>query len=160
MNANAKDTLWQLVNDVTFCMFVTWDGEAMRSRPMTLKSDESAGEFQFLAAQGSTTVAEIESNPLVNLAFAEPEEMDYVSVSGHAALSEDRELIAELWSPYAQKYFGEGPETAEVVVIRVTPHRAEYWDGESHSAKSVWNFIKAHVGDGKAPTAEHATVNF
>jgi general stress protein 26 len=160
MTKTSEETLWTLVEDVTFCMFVTWDGQQLRSRPMTLKSDEAAGEFQFLSAPDSSTIEAIRKNPLVNLAFAEPEDQDYVSVSGYATVSHDRALIAALWSPYATRYFGGDPGSANVAAIRVVPHEAEYWDGESHKAKAAWNLLKARMGDGKPPMAEHAKVTF
>lgn len=159
MSMPAEANLWEIVEEVTFCMLVTRDGETLRSRPMTLKSDEESGEFQFLAARTSETAAEVSRNPDVNLAFAEPKERDYVSVSGRATLGQDRALIARLWSPYAQKFFGGGPETADVVVIRVVPQRAEYWDGESHTAKGAWNFL-TNGGNGGLRKAANEKVSF
>ncbi len=153
-------TLWNIVQDVTICMFVTNDGKQLRSRPMTLKSEEASGEFQFLASPSSATVAEIGRNPTVNLTFSDPGKSDYVSVSGHATVAQDRNLARKLWSPYAGKFFGGDPDTADVTVIRVKPALAEYWDGESQAAKRAWNFLKEQAGAGDAPKAENRKVMF
>jgi len=160
MEKAPESTLWDIVEDVTFCMFVTRDGECLRSRPMTLKSDAVSGEFQFLAARTSETAEEIRRNPSVNLAFAEPKERDYVSVSGQATVGQDRALIAELWSPYAQKFFGGSPDSADVVVIHVVPERAEYWDGETQAAKGVWKVLKGAGSRGETRTAKNEKVTF
>jgi len=155
-----ETTLWNIVEDVTFCMFVTHDGTQLRSRPMTLKSEEASGEFQFLAAASSSTVAEIGQNPAVNLTFSDPGKNDYVSVSGVATVGEDRNLTRKLWSAYAGKYFGGGPDTADVTVIRVKPERAEYWDGESRVVKQAWNFVQDQLGNDELWKADNQKLAF
>ncbi|MCW2956494.1 MAG: putative ral stress protein, partial [Thermoleophilia bacterium] len=42
-------------------------------------------------------------------------------------LSEDRELIRELWTPFARAWF-QGPDDPAICVLRFHPEEAEYWD--------------------------------
>lgn len=138
----AQHTLWDIVRDVTFCMLVTQDGESLRSRPMTLESDESSGEFRFVTRLSSATVAEIADNDHVNLAFADPGTHVYVSVSGRARVVQDRELLRQVWEPKLAQFFDGGADDPDLAVIRVLPDRAEYWDGRTDVPAANWEFVR------------------
>jgi len=151
-----QKAVWDLAQDVKICMLVTWDKIHLRSRPMTLRSDQGAGEFQFLAWLNSESVADIRSSPEVNLSFSAPGTQDYVSVSGYATVAQDSHMRRDLWTADAERYFGGGPENPAVAVIRVTPHLAESWDGASGTVRALCKFLKRDP----AASTEHVKVAF
>jgi len=69
---------------------------------------------------------EIEQNPNVGLAFADGQR--FVSVTGHASVSQDKAKIRDLWSPMVKAWW-ESPDDPNIRLITVTPDDAEFWDG-------------------------------
>lgn len=128
MNMQAQD-LWSLVREMPVCMLTTRDGDVLRSRPMATKLDENRHEFLFLTKASSHKTQEIGDRNSVNLSFADPEKDLFVSVSGEGRLDENPEIARQIWNPYAQAYFPEGPDSHDVAVLHVVPRQAEYWVG-------------------------------
>jgi len=121
------DRAWQLMERITFCMFSSWTGTKLRSRPMGafVVRDESA--IYFLSDARAHTDDEVRQFPQVCLAFADTRGQKYLSVSGTAQVSNDRAKIKELWSLPA-KVWWESPDDPNIRVIKVVPEDAEYWD--------------------------------
>src|SRR3984893_9250739 len=94
------DRVWGMMDKISTCMLTTHDGDHIRSRPMAafVRRDEDAVYFLGDAHQHKDT--EIERNPNVGLAFADGQK--FVSVTGHAAVSQNKAKIKELWSPAVQ----------------------------------------------------------
>lgn len=84
------------------------------------------------------------------LAFIYAKEKVYLSVSGEAVITTDTDKARELWNEHQQVWWPDGPEDPNVRVVRVTPHRAEMWDGPASSAVAAFEFGKARV-TGKKP---------
>lgn len=112
---------------IEFCMFSSWTGTKLRSRPMGafVRPDESA--IYFLADARAHTDDEVREFPQVCLAFADPRGQKYLSVSGMAEISDDRAKIREQWSVPA-KVWWESPDDPNIRVIKVVPEEADYWD--------------------------------
>lgn len=121
--------LWALVREIPVCMLTTCDGDVLRSRPMATVLDEGRHEFLFLTRASSHKSREIERRHSVNLSFADPEKDLFISVSGEGRLGEDHDVARQLWNPYAEAYFPEGPESSDIAVLHVIPQQAEYWVG-------------------------------
>jgi len=107
-------------------MLTTHDGEHLRSRPMAafVRRDEDA--VYFLGDAHRHKDDEIARNPNVGLAFADGKK--FVSVTGHASVSQDRAKIKELWSP-AVKAWWESPDDPNIRLLIVTPRMPNFWDG-------------------------------
>lgn len=123
----------KLIKDIPFVMLTTInnDDETLRSRPMTLQKAEFEGDLWFFAARTSPACLDIEENPKVNLAFAEPKDTAFVSATGIAEVVFDKEKATELWNPIYKAWFPEGLEDPELCLIRVVVESADYWDAPS-----------------------------
>jgi general stress protein 26 len=123
-------TAWALMERISLCMLVTHDGTSgrLRARPMSvhLKPDERA--MYFLTDVRNHKDDEIERDQNVCVTFADSSGQRYVSVSGVATVSNDRERISQLWSPAAAVWF-KGKEDPNIRVLHVAPAQAEFWDG-------------------------------
>ena len=122
----------ELMRDLDFCMFTTHatDGE-LRSRPMSNNGEvEFDGDVWFFSAAESRKVEEIEADPQVHLAYADTENFRFISMSGEAKIVRDVEKKTELWMEELERWFEDGPESEDVVLIKVTPSVVAYWSGE------------------------------
>lgn len=132
-----QDRTWELMKTVGFAMLVTRDGDKLRARPMSaqLKRDENA--IYFLTDARRHKDEEIARDPHVNLSFADAGSQKYVSVTGMATISNDREKIRELFSIPAKAWW-DSAEDPNIRVLRITPDDAEYWD----SPGKVVSYVK------------------
>lgn len=124
----AIDTIWKLVKSIDFCMFVTWDGERQRARPLSSRPDRDAGKIYFLTDVHGAKDEQVERFPKVTLAYADIRSHDYAVITGHATVSDDRAKIKELWSR-ADEAWWDSADDPSIRVISVDPDDAELWKG-------------------------------
>src|SRR5690606_27796977 len=94
----ARDRVWELAEDINICMFVTWDGERQRARPLAANVEREDNAIYFLVDVDGMKDDQIERFPVVTLAFADNSGYKYVSITGEAVVTNDRAKIAELWT--------------------------------------------------------------
>ena len=128
---------WDMMEKIGFCMLSTRTGDDIRSRPMAAHVEPMENAVYFLTDVESHKDDEILRWPNVNLAFAESKGQKYVSVTGEATVSNDRERIRELWSTPAKAWWASANDPA-IRVLKVTPKYAEYWD----SPMTVVSYVK------------------
>lgn len=135
-----------LVEHARVAMLTTLDGQGqLTSKPMSPLELDANGCIWFFTDRHSTTASQLER---LNLAFCDAERGDYVSVVGRGELLEDRERAQALWSPMARPWFPEGPESPQLLLLKITPQTVEYWD--SPNSKMVRLFaIAASVAAAK-----------
>jgi general stress protein 26 len=139
------DRVWELMDKIGTCMLVTHKGGGFHARPMSaiVKPDEDA--IYFLTDVSLLKDDEIRANPDVALTFADTGSQKYVSLTGHGEVSDDRDKIHELWSPFA-KAFWESPDDPKIRLLRVTPSEAEFWDSRGAVATYVSMLAAAVIG--------------
>lgn len=136
-NAGNVDRVWELMNKIGFAMLVTSAGDKLRARPMSayLKRDENA--IYFLTDARHHKDEEIARDPSVNLSFADAGSQKYVSLTGMAAVGNDRAKIKELFSTPAKAWWNSADDP-NIRVLKITPDEAEFWD----SPGSVISYVK------------------
>ncbi len=127
----AVKKLKEMAEDINTCMFCTKaaNGPALfDTRPMaTLKVDDE-GNFWFFSASDSDKNFEIKQNEQVQLIYAKVSDAHYLSVSGRATISRNREQIDILWNKMAEAWFKGGKDDPSITLICVKPEDAYYWD--------------------------------
>ena len=68
---DAIDRIWELAKSIDFCMFVTWDGERQRARPLSARPNRDEGRIYFLTNVAGAKDEQIEKFPKVTLAFTD-----------------------------------------------------------------------------------------
>jgi general stress protein 26 len=131
------ERVWNLLKKIGFCMLSTHDGEDIRARPMAAYIDRDEPAIYFLTDANSHKDEEIARNPNVGLAFADAGDQKYVSLTGRAAISNDRQKIKQLWSTPAKAWWN-SPEDPSIRVLKITPKDAQYWD----SPGTVVSYVK------------------
>jgi general stress protein 26 len=142
----SEKKLAELIHDVSIAMFTTVDAQGLlRSRPLTTltNDDEDDEDLWFFSYEDSAKIDEIAHETQVNLAYAEPSEEIYVSVSGTAQNINDRALIHRFWKPMHKAFFPEGPDDPQLTLIRVRVLEAEYWDAPSSKMVILAGMAKA-----------------
>lgn len=105
---------------------LTPDGK-LHGRPMATQQAEFDGDLWFYTYKDSAKVKEIQENPQVQLGYNKDEKQTWVDIFGHAQIIEDDNKKKELWYDELRRYFPDGPEDDNVVLIKVKPDEAEIW---------------------------------
>jgi general stress protein 26 len=130
------EDLLAFIDKCKFCMMTTHTAhkDLLASRCMALAAKESNGlDLLFHANTESGKTDDLHDNSLVNLAFLTPSG-EWASISGHATVSVDRELVRKYYSPTLKAWVGDlgdgthdgGPEDPRICVIRVSANTAQY----------------------------------
>ena len=121
-----------MMRDLDFCMLTTHaDNGQLRSRPMSNNGEvEFDGDVWFFSGADTRKVADIETEARVELSYADTQTFRFVSMSGTATIVRDVDKKRELWIDDLARWFKDGPESENVVLIKVTPTVVAYWQGE------------------------------
>lgn len=103
-----------------------------------------------------TLVQQIEKFPTVSLGFVDQGGSDYLALSGQAVVSNDREKIRELWTPFAKAWW-DSADDPDIRLITVTPENAELWDGPSKLIAGAL-MLTAAVTGAKPAVGDHGAV--
>ena len=157
-----RELLWKLIKNIKFAMFTTRHGNGhLHARPMTtqnkgLEADES---LWFFMSKAGDPVADLKTDPIVNVVYADPSEDTYVSVSGTAAIIEDAAKKQQLWSKMAQAWFPGGAADPDLALVQVQIVHANYWDVKDSKLVQLYEMAKAVVtGKPPADLGEHGEV--
>jgi general stress protein 26 len=136
-NARNADRAWELMKKIGFAMLVTRDGDKLRARPMSAYPEREENAIYFLTDARHHKDEEIARNPDINLSFADAGSQKYISVTGTAAVSDDRAKIKELFSTAAKAWWTSADDP-NIRVLKITPDDAEFWD----TPGSVISYVK------------------
>jgi len=107
----------------------------LRSRAMANQKRAAGADLWFVCRDGSAKLADIAEDSHINLSYYRDGNREWVSVSGTAVISRDRDKIRELYaSDWAMWFDKEGdprhgtPEDPRMVLVGVTIHAAEHLD--------------------------------
>jgi len=122
----------KMMRDLDFCMLTTKAEDGyLRARPMSNNGEvEFDGDVWFFSAADSRKVAEIEADPLVQLSYSDTKRFLFIAMSGEAAIVRNAQKKQELWVEDLERWFEDGPDSEDVVLIKVTPNVVAYWNGE------------------------------
>ena len=147
------DRVWALMETVRFCMFTTWTGSRLRSRPMSASLSRDENVIRFLTDVRQHKDEEVREFPQVCLAFADSSNQKYVSISGHAQITNDREMVKSLWSLPAKAWWQDADDP-NIRVITVNPEEAEWWDSPGTIVSYV-RMAAAAITGSKPSVGEH-----
>ncbi|KAF2005911.1 hypothetical protein P154DRAFT_288938 [Amniculicola lignicola CBS 123094] len=143
-----------------FCMMTaqTSDSDLLASRCMALAGKETNGlDLLFHANTESGKTDDLTTHPSVNLAFLTPSG-EWASISGHAGVETDRELVRKYYSPGLKAWIGDlgdgthdgGPEDPRICVIRVKASTATYATSKKTVVGAMVELAKGVI-TGEAP---------
>jgi general stress protein 26 len=128
------DELYALIDGIEIAMFTTRrvDGQLV-SRPMATQERVTGTDLWFVTDISSNKLDELQFDPHVNLAYYKNKSREWVSVAGTAQVTQDRNLIKELYKPDWKAWFGDeggdrngGPNDPRLALILVEAESVEY----------------------------------
>ena len=145
-----------LISQVPVAMLTTTSSRGwLRSRPMIAQRIPFDGSLWFLTSRVAAKAGDIRDRRQVNVSYASPERDCYVSITGIATLSDDRERARAIWNADYEPWFPNGVEDPDLVAIRVEAEEAEYWDSttkkmvrvtELHQPRPVFHDVEPGAG--------------
>lgn len=134
----------EIINHHRVCMLTTvGDDGAIMGWPMTVAKVEDNGELWFLSSTGTGPVAAIGTGAQVNLSFGGKNE--WLSVHGPAVVITSEPKARELWNEAAAAFYPNGPESKDLVLVRVRPRGAQYWESPGGTISTIFQWAKARV---------------
>jgi general stress protein 26 len=130
----------EMLAELDICMLTTKTGDGtLRGRPMSNNGDvEYDGDSWFFARADSRKIGEIDADPSVELAFIATEQGTWINVEGRASVvRDDVERKRKLWHKDLERWFENGPEDPEVVLIKVAAAHIDAWGGETDRSFDV-----------------------
>src|SRR6187455_3462168 len=139
-----------MVEEIEVAMMTTRRSDGhLESRPMATQKRASGADLWFVAAEGSGKTRDIAADPHVNLSYYKDRTREWVSVSGIATISRDRNTIRQLWAPDWQAWFPKGDDprhgTADdprMVLIGVDVHAAMFLEVNKPQPIVLFELVK------------------
>ena len=102
------DDLYELIDGIEIAMLTTRraDGHLV-SRPMQTQDRETGLDLWFMTNVETHKLDDLMTDPHVNLAYYKDRSREWVSVSGLATVTTDRDLIRELYKPDWKAWLGD-----------------------------------------------------
>lgn len=145
--------LFEMIDDIAICMFTTRRADGMLvSRPMQVQLRTEEGDLWFVTDEEAAKLDELDSDAHVNLAFYDSSSREWISVSGRARTSRDRNRIRELHKPDWRAWFPDeggardgGPDDPRMVLIHVKPLTIAYLRMDTPKPIAMFKIAKAMV---------------
>ena len=145
--------LYELIDGIEIAMFTTRrpDGRLV-SRPMATQTQAEGSDLWFVTDIESNKLDELEFDPNVNLAYYKDRTREWVSVSGLAAISQDRRAIRELYRKDWKAWFGDeggerdgGPDDPRLALILVEVQSVIYLKVDKPQPLVLFEVVKGMV---------------
>ena len=120
------------MRELDICMLSTRTDDGIATRPMSNNAQvEYDGDTWFFARRASAVVREIEADPTVALGYIATERGTWIAIDAEAAIDDDANHKRERWFEELRRWFENGPDDPEVVLIRATAMRIRAWGGDT-----------------------------
>lgn len=156
------DQLYELIADIKTAMFTTRmsDGRLV-SRPMSTQKRNPMADLWFVTDIESHKIDELEAEPEINLSYFNTKSYEWVSVSGTATLSTDRDLIRSLYEPDWRAWFGKidevrdgGSEDPRLALVLVDASTVVYMKQDKPRPLVLFEVLKGMVTGDRPDTGE------
>jgi general stress protein 26 len=152
------ERVWDIIEKVGVGMLATRSADGLRARPLEPRPDRTAGIIWFLTDDRSGKDHEIEAHSEVCLVVIDVKDKAYLSITGHAEVLRDTAQAAVIWRESDRTWWPGGPDDPNLRVLRLTPQRAELWDGPASSAVAAFELVKARLTGEKPNLGENRKV--
>lgn len=142
----AQNKLKELAESIRICMFATTDTtDDKYGRPMSTMQVDDDGAIWFFTKDNSKVSDDARKNEQVTLYYSHPGKNSYLTVQGSVELVKDRKKMEELYTPIIKGWFPEGLDDPNIVLLKVTPQQAHYWDADAAKLVVLFSMIQAAV---------------
>jgi general stress protein 26 len=154
------ELLNEKIKDIHIAMLTTIEADGtLRSRPMGTQDVEADGSLWFFTKLDAPKVGEVQHHQQVNVAYANPGDNVFVSVSGTAQLVQDQQKIKQYWKPIYKTWFPQGEDEPDLALLKVTIERAEFWDAPSGKMGLLYTITKGLATHAKDQAGENVKLD-
>jgi len=142
--------LYEMIDKLEVAMLTTrrQDGHLV-SRAMANQKHAPGADLWFVASEGTPKLAEISADPHVNVGYYKDRTREWISVSGLATISRDRETIKTLFAEDWRAWFPkEGdprhgtPDDPRMVLIGIDVHSAVFLEVTKPQPVLLYEVVK------------------
>lgn len=147
------EKFYSAIESIDTAMMVTRRADGhLRARAMANQKRAGGADLWFVTMDGSAKLADLEHDPHINLSYFRETNKEWVSVSGIATISRDRDKIRELYQPDWKIWFAEAGDPLlgtsndpRMVLIGVTVHAAEFLEVNKPRPVLLYEIVKGWV---------------
>lgn len=154
--------LWEMIKDIKFAMLTHRHADGtLHAHPLTTQNRSlKPGEPLYFFVSKKTEVGQrLRADGNVCLSYADLKEDQWISVSGHATISEDMDTKKKLFNALAKAWFPGGAEDPDLELVEVRIVNAEYWDIKENKVTQLLKMATAAVTGNKPEMGEHREMN-
>lgn len=152
------ELLWRLIKDMRFAMLTHRHADgSLHAHPLTMqnKSLDEQGLLYFFVARPTEVGQRLQADGNVNVSFVDPAKDVYVSVAGHAAVSDDLAMKERLFNALDRAWFPGGVKDPNLELVIVRIQHAEYWDVKETKVTQLLKIATAAATHQQAHVGEH-----
>jgi general stress protein 26 len=147
------EDLYALIDGIEVAMMTTRRPDGyLASRPMQTQKREPNADLWFVTSDETHKLDELEIDPHVNLSYYRDRTREWVSVSGTARVSKDREMIHRLYQPDWRAWFGDlggekdgGPDDPRITLILVDARSVSYLKQDRPAPLVLFEVVKGII---------------
>jgi general stress protein 26 len=144
-NEKAEQNFFEMLKKFDNAVLVTHTdhGSSLHARPMAIAETSEDGSIWFITGSDTPKIDEIEHNPGIVAVMQQPKQ--WLAVTGRGEVHRDRARIHKVWKEAYRAWF-DGKDDPNIVLIRLNPTAAEYWDNAGLAGvKFALKFAAAYV---------------
>jgi len=147
------EKLYSHIDDIEIAMLTTrrQDGH-LQSRAMATQKRASGADVWFVTLEDTPKLTDLAADPHVNLSYYKDRTREWISISGLASITHDREKIHELYAPDWLAWFPKGSDPRHgtnddprMVLIGVDVHAASFLEVNQPQPIVLFELVKGWV---------------
>lgn len=148
------DDLYKLIDGIEIAMITTRRADGyLVSRPMATQQRTSGTDLWFMTNAESEKFEELARDPHVNVAYYRDRTREWVSVSGRATLTRDRDLIDALYADDWKMWLGDtgdgkrngGRHDPRIALILVEAEHVVYMRKDRPAPAVLFQLVKSRI---------------
>jgi general stress protein 26 len=148
--AQKLDELYELIDKMEIALLTTQRPDGLLvTRPMATQDRGPDADLWFVTNIETDKVVEIRTHPQVNLGYYNQKTREWVSVSGMAKISQDRQRIRELHQPDWRAWFEDeggnrdgGPDDPRLALIFVNALAVHYMKAKHSRPGTLFEIVR------------------
>ena len=158
--------LYEHIDDIEIAMMTTrrMDGH-LQSRAMATQKRAEGADLWFVTLEGGGKLHDLDADPHVNLSYYKDRTREWVSVSGIATLTRDRQKIQQLYAPDWKAWFPKGDDPRHgtsddprLVLIGVEVHAAAFLEVNKPQPVVLYEVMKGFLTGSTPEIGEMHTI--
>lgn len=147
------EKLFKHIDEIEIAMLTTRrpDGH-LHARAMATQKRAAGADLWFVTLEDTQKVRDVAADPHVNLSYYKDRTREWISVSGLATLTKDRQKIHELYAPDWAAWFPKGDDPRHgtkddprMVLIGVEVHAASFLEVNKPQPIILFELVKGWV---------------